>query len=508
MNLKKIRIAISFAVFILFLLGFLGDETISTPLSDTLVSFQFIPSLLQFIHSPGSLAGLCFLFLLVAGLIFGRFYCSFLCPLGILQDICIRIFRSRGKKHTYQRPYRTVSYGLLFLTIILAVLGSLALVNLLDPYTLFGRIAVHPFKTMVLWINNMIVIVAEQFDVYALAIKKQHHIPLSILTIAMGSFGLVLAFSIISGRGYCNTICPVGAFLGMISRFSLFRFVIDRENCRSCGLCEEVCKAGCIDMDKLEIDHSRCVTCFNCTDACRKNALDYKVQFPIPSRRWTPSRRNFLAVTAVAGGTVLSAALPVRLFSLESMTPGQTPVMPPGAKNLSNFVQRCTACHLCVSVCPTNVMIPAYFEYGSCGIMQPKLDYRQGHCDFDCNACGQVCPTGAIAPLLLKEKKLTRIGTVSLNKTRCIVHVKKKHCGACGEVCPTHAIFPVEKGLVLFPEINIDFCIGCGACERACPTQPKAITIRPEIVHSKAKKYVPPASSTRQVEEHSNDFPF
>ena len=509
MNLKMLRITIASAVLMLFLLVFLGDEAISTALSDTLLYVQFIPSLLQFIYSPGHLLGLGFLVLLLASVIFGRFYCSFLCPLGILQDIFIRISRNFRKRHTFQQSYLPVTYGLLVLTVVTATLGSFALINLLDPYSLFGRIAAHPFKLLVLWINNMIVNVFEQFDMYALMVKKQHYIPLSILAVSIGSLGIILAFSIISGRAYCNTICPVGALLGIVSRYSLFRFVIDPKKCRSCRSCESVCKAGCIDIDKLEIDPSRCVVCFNCIDVCQKMALDYKAQLSIPSSgQWVPSKRNFLISTAAIGGTFLSATFPIRLSSLETEQNKQMPMMPPGSKSLSHFMQHCTACHLCVSVCTTNVIVPAYLEYGVCGIMQPKLDYLQGHCDFDCNACGQVCLTGAIAPLLLQEKKLTRIGTVSLNKKKCIVHVKKKHCGACGEVCPTHAIFPVEKELVLFPKIDIDYCIGCGACEHACPTKPKAITVASEIVHSKAQKYVPSASALQTAGKHDNGFPF
>jgi ferredoxin-type protein NapF len=509
LSLKKFRITISTTVFILCMLAFLGDEKISTALSDTLLYVQFTPSLLKFIHSPGYLLGSGFLMLLAATFIFGRCYCSFVCPLGILQDIGIRLSRGFRKRHTSQRSYRLASYCLLVLTVVTAILGSFTLVNLLDPYSIFGRIAAHPFKSLVLWINNMIVNVFEQFDMYALMVRKQHHIPLSILAVSIGSFCIVLAFSIISGRAYCNTICPVGALLGIVSRFSLFRFVIDKKKCRSCRSCESVCKAGCIDIDKLEIDPSRCVVCFNCIDVCQKTALDFKAQLPIPSSgQWVPYRRSFLVSTAAIGGTFLTALLPIRLASLEGVQRRQMPIMPPGSKSLSHFMQHCTACHLCVSVCTTNVIVPAYLEYGVCGIMQPKLDYLLGHCDFDCNACGQVCPTGAITPLLLSEKRLVRIGTVSLNKAKCIVHVKKKHCGACGEACPTRAIFPKEKGHVLFPEIDTDYCIGCGACEHACPTQPKAITVTSEIFHSKAQKYVSVASTKPSAETHNKGFPF
>jgi len=509
LSLKKFRIAISATVFLLCILAFLGDQKISTALSNTLLYVQFTPSLLKFLHSPGRLIGFGFLVILAATFIFGRCYCSFLCPLGILQDIGIRLSGSFRKKHVFQQSYRLASYCLLVLTVVTAILGSFTLVNLLDPYSIFGRIAAHPFKSIVLWINNIFVNVFEQFDIFALTIKKHHLIPFSIMVVSIGSFGIVLAFSIISGRAYCNTICPVGTFLGIVSRFSLFRFVIDKKKCRSCRLCEGVCKAGCIDIIKLEIDHSRCVTCFNCIDACPKIALDYKVRISNPfTGRWVPAKRSFLISAAGVGSTFLSTAFPIRLLSLESGQHGQIPIMPPGSKSLAHFMHHCTACHLCVSVCTTNVMVPAYLEYGICGIMQPKLDYLLGYCDFDCNACGLVCPTGAITPLLLPEKRLVRIGIVFLNKTKCIVYVKKKHCGACGEVCPTHAIFPVEKGHVLFPEIDVDYCIGCGACEHACPVKPKAIMVTSEIVHSKAHKYMPSASSEQFEGSHNDGFPF
>jgi len=242
LNLKKLRMMISTAVFMLLVLAFLGDGKISTALSDTLLYFQFTPSLLQFIHNPGSLLGLGFVFLFLASLIFGRFYCSFLCPLGILQDIFTRVFRGSRKKHTFQQPYHQVRYFILALTVVTAVLGSFTLINLMDPYSLFGRIAAHPLKSLVLGANNMVAGIFEQFDIYALMVRKQHFIPFSILAISIGSFGIVLAFSIISGRAYCNTICPVGAILGMVSSFSLFRFVIDKQKCRSCRSCKMVCK--------------------------------------------------------------------------------------------------------------------------------------------------------------------------------------------------------------------------------------------------------------------------
>ena len=183
------------------------------------------------------------------------------------------------------------------------------------------------------------------------------------------------------------------------------------------------------------------------------------------------------------------------------------PITPPGSSGIVRFTKTCTACHLCVSACQTNVITPAFLEYGVSGLLQPRMNYLKGHCDFECNTCGHVCPTGAISPLLLRDKKRVQIGKAFLNKKECIVHVKRKHCGACGEACPTHAIIPAEKGLVLFPTMKIEYCIGCGACERACPTKPrKAITVTANPVHAKAGKYIPKPLPVLNYQDE--EFPF
>jgi ferredoxin len=310
------------------------------------------------------------------------------------------------------------------------------------------------------------------------------------------------------GRLYCNTICPVGALLGIFSRFSLFKFGIDKENCKSCGLCEKSCKAGCIDTAIMDIDHSRCVTCFNCVDVCKKSAVKYAFTVQPISRELAFSRRKFLLGSAIAGGSILSVGSSVRISAKDGMIENKMPITPPGSLGIVNFTETCTACHLCVSACPTNVLTPAFFEYGVSGLLQPRMNYCEGHCDFECSLCGRVCPTGAISPLLLKEKKLTQIGKAYLNKKQCIVHVKKKHCAACGEACPTHAIIPAEKGLILFPKMIAEYCIGCGACERACPTKPKAIIVTANAVHARAKKYIPEPLPVKDREEETNGFPF
>lgn len=512
--IRKIRILISCIMLFLFFLVFLGDEKISELLSETLLSFQFIPSLIRFFISPTGILGFSFFIILLLSLFFGRVYCSFLCPLGMLQDLFIFISRKTGlnKRHSFQPPTSAVQYSLLGIIVVSVIFGSISIVNILDPYSLFGKFSAHLFKPALLFINNIMVSLFEMFDIYILHIRKMHEIPGSVLIFTIISMCIVFLFSIFRGRLYCNMVCPVGAVLGLISRASFFNFSIEDQKCKSCRLCEHVCKAGCIDIKRKNIDNTRCISCFNCLDVCNESAVKYSFQMPVyrPAYRndHAQARRIFLLSAAAGIGTVLSAYSPVGLIWAERASEKDMPITPPGSLSIKHFTKTCTSCHLCVSVCPTNVITPAFADYGISGLMQPKMNFRKGHCDFNCNACGIVCPTGAISRLLPDEKKQVQIGTVSLNKEKCIVHVKKKHCGACGEACPANAISPVQKGRVLFPKINKDFCIGCGACEHACPTQPKAIFITANHVHKQAVKYAAKESLVQNEIFEDKGFPF
>lgn len=147
-------------------------------------------------------------------------------------------------------------------------------------------------------------------------------------------------------------------------------------------------------------------------------------------------------------------------------------------------------------------------EYGIRGLLQPKMNYPNGFCEYECNLCGKICPTGAILPLTPEEKKITQIGMVDLLKDKCVVYVKNENCGACVEVCPTHTITFIDKGNILYPEVDNRYCIGCGACSHACPTAPKSIIVRSNPVHKKAEKYVAPKPSAPQEKTTRDEFPF
>ncbi len=511
MNLVKIRIAISLLIFTLFLLLFLGGERLSVFLSSILLPFQFIPALIRILIQPEIIFTIGIITLLIITLVFGRVYCSFLCPLGMLQDSVIALSRKSDflRKHTFRKPYNWLRYSILVLTLVTIGIGSMSLINLLDPYSLSGRIITDLGKPILSWIYNAGVSVLTYLNIYLFS-KGTLYLPLWAWLVTFGFFILILIMSYRAGRLYCNTFCPVGAFLGLISRISIFKFVINQNKCHDCVRCEIVCKAGCIDPQKKTIDQSRCVNCFNCLEACPQSVIIYSPSFgKLQQGDWSAARRGFLIGSIASAGSVLLAFNSnIRNLFNATASKEEPPITPPGSVSLARFTQACTACHLCLSACPTNVITPSFLEYGVAGLMQPLMNYQKSYCDYECNICGKVCPTGAILPLPLEEKKLTQIGEVKLIKEKCIVYVNKQNCGACGEVCPTHTINFINKGNVLYPETDTKYCIGCGACEKACPTSPKSIVVRSNPIHKKAVKYIAAAKLPQPKKETSKDFPF
>jgi ferredoxin len=509
--LIKIRKVISLLVFILFVWLFLGAEKWSVFLSEILPPLQFTPALMQTITQPEalSLAGL--ILIVFMTLIFGRIYCSFLCPLGTLQDLLIAGLRRLGRrpKYHYSRPLNGLRYTILALTAAMLLLGSLALVNLLDPFSLAGRIFTNFLQPLAVWAYNLAILALKPFDLY-LYPKQTAFVPASALAVTAGFVLLLLVLAAACGRLYCNSICPVGTFLGLLSRVSVFQFTLSQKACSGCVRCENVCKAGCIDPQTASIDMSRCVNCFNCLDACSQATISYqrrRGQTGVNS--WSPARRGFIigGVTAATAG-FFAFNTNLRAFLSLHAAQANPPVTPPGSLSATRFTKTCTACSLCISVCPTQVLTPTFAAFGPSGLLQPKMNYEKSSCDYECNACGRICPTGAILPIGLDEKKLTQIGEAELLKDVCVVFVDHQNCGACGEVCPTHAIRFTDRENILYPEIDKQYCIGCGACQLACPTTPRSIVVHANPVHKKAEKYVHPETPVDQKIPAGQDFPF
>lgn len=527
-KLRGIRIVVSGLVFAAILLLFLGIKPgVIQGFAQGLTQFQLFPALLYFTVSFSGVSILGFFGILLLTFVFGRIYCSSLCPMGAFQDVVWRlgnIFRKKKNRRFVYSPSsrRYLRYGILAATLLLWLSGSLFLLNLLDPYSNFGKISVSFFQPAYIWINNQLTFFLERFHIYTLTPLELKVLPVKVLAVSGGIFLSIVLMTLWRGRLFCNTLCPAGALLGLMSEKPLMGIQFNAEACNFCRKCERRCKAGCLDSKTHKVDMSRCVACFNCLDACEQNGITYgrlkNNALSFGKKKEDESvdapKRNFLLMMGVG---LLSIPL-VRKRTLAQVQGGagsipsgsKHPVTPPGSIGHEHFTSKCIACYLCVSACPSHVIVPSFFDYGMEGFMQPRLDYHVSFCNFDCTRCGEVCPTGAILPLLMEEKQVEQLGIARFLPESCVVVVNGTDCGACSEHCPTKAVEMVPYGSLFIPKVHPDICIGCGACEYACPTMPyKAIYVESHLEHKKALPIIPPEDTQPQkAPEATDDFPF
>jgi ferredoxin len=512
--LKKIRIIVSLLFFIPITFLFLDFSFhFAEAFSKEILFLQFIPSLISFISIVGVTAE-GFILIIVLTLLFGRIYCSSICPLGTLQDIISFIVKKLTKRKAYKQnvDFVRTKYSILILVILLFLFGNILGISLLDPYSNFGRIITHLVRPIAIFANNFTSSILESFNNYSL-------FPFEIKTISLVSFCFTFIFSIgiislvyFKGRLFCNTLCPVGTILGITSKFSFIKISIDKMHCTSCKSCTRVCKAGCIDKEEKNIDFSRCVSCYNCFSVCPSGGISFKSQFQKDSvsSKFSTSRRKLLTrtllISVLISEFVLSQSKVSPKKASKIAVPQKNHVTPPGSDNLEIFNSKCTACHLCIAACPTQVLQPAFLEYGLSGFLQPKMDYQTSFCNYDCKICSDICPTGAIKTISLDRKKTVQIGIAKFIKENCIVETEKTECGACSEHCPTKAVKMVPYEKITIPEVHEEYCIGCGACEFACPTKPhKSIYIEGNVQHKIAK--IPP-KETLENQLKEDEFPF
>ena len=488
--LKKIRIALAALMFILITLLLLDISGTLHHYLGWIAKIQFLPAVLAL--NAGVVIAL-----IVITLIFGRIYCSVICPLGVMQDV-ISWFHSKRKKNrfTYSAEKKWLRYPLLIVFIAAIVAGIGSFVALLAPYSSYGRIVVNLFKPIYETGNNLLASIAEHFNSYAFYHVDTWIKSIPTLIIAAVTFVIIAILAWRGGRTYCNTICPVGTFLSFFSRFSLLKIHFDEEKCKNCSLCTKNCKASCIDYKNHTVDHSRCVTCGNCIEACRFGALSYRYGRTVKPAKSDnepdPSRRSFLIGAALATTATALAQEKKKvdggLAAIEEKKAPQrtTAITPPGSFSAKNMQKHCTACQLCVSACPNQVLRPST---GLLTLMQPTMSYERGYCRPECNRCSQVCPAGAIKPITLEEKSSTQIGHAVWIKKNCIPVTDGVECGNCERHCPTGAIEmealdPDDEMSVMIPTINEAKCIGCGACENLCPANPfSAIYVEGHEMH-------------------------
>ena len=476
--LRKVRIAAAAVCFALITLLFLDFTGTLHAWFGWLAKVQLLPAVLAL--NVGVIV------LLVAlTLIFGRIYCSVICPLGVMQDL-ISWFGDKAKKNrfSYSPAKSWLRYGVLALFVVALVAGFASIALLIAPYSAYGRIAQNLLAPLWGWGNNLLAYFAERADSYAFYSTEVWIRNFATLGVAVVTLVVLAVLAWRNGRTYCNTICPVGTVLGFLSRFSLLKPVIDTEKCINCNICSKNCKAACIDIPNHKIDYSRCVTCMNCIEKCPKKAISYAMrpaaQKAAPAEaKVDTARRNFL----IGAGLVAVEAVRAQEMRgdggyavlVDKQAPDrENPITPPGSKGLRNLTQHCTGCQLCVAACPSQILRPSSDLKM---FMQPTMSYENGYCRPECNKCSTVCPTGAIDLISVAEKSSVQIGHAVWVKKNCIVVSDDKDCGNCERHCPTKAITmvpldPADPKSRKIPTVNESLCIGCGACEHLCPSRP------------------------------------
>ena len=532
--LRKIRTTLALVVFVLITLLFLDVTGTLHRWFGWLASIQFWPALLA-MH-VGVVA-----MLVVLTLVFGRIYCSVICPLGVMQDVISRLHGMRKKnRFTYSKEKRWLRYGVLAVFVASALAGVNAVVSLLAPYSSYGRIAGSLMKPVYEAGNNVLAAVAEHFNSYAFYSVDVWMKSLPTLVVASLTLVVIAVLAWRGGRTYCNTICPVGTILSFLARFSWLKVRIDGSKCVNCGLCTKNCKASAIDFKNHRIDYSRCVVCGDCIDKCRKGAIslssrradkqtsrradkqtsgqaDELTSGQVNKQTGKQANNANLLVNSSAGGLSAVNSLSVdtgrRSFLLglavastaaamaqekkkvdgglaaieDKIAPERlTPITPPGSLSAQHFARHCTACQLCVSNCPNGVLRPST---DLSTFMQPTMSYERGYCRPECTRCGDVCPTGAINPITRADKSAMQIGHAVWIKKNCVPLTDGVECGNCARHCPTGAITmvpvdPKDERSLKIPAVNEARCIGCGACENLCPARPfSAIYVEGHEVH-------------------------
>jgi MauM/NapG family ferredoxin protein len=434
--------------------------------------------------------------LLLVTLFLGRIFCGFICPLGTIHHMVSwtkpSLKGNRMIKANQRTPGHRIKYFLLLMLLVGAVMG-LNLAGLIDPISLL-------FRSLSLAILPAIGTgLKELFDVMAATdIKVLNYMSYAGEALVSPVFGygypayktawfigliflIILFLNRIRPRFWCRILCPLGALLGIFSRFTILRLEKDQATCTDCKRCSRTCQGAASPMPGQTWENAECLLCFNCFDACPEGALSFRFRWSPKSSTWPDMGRR-----AVLAGLVGGISLPL-LSNLDAGAHHVSDprlIRPPGALPEKDFLQLCQRCGLCMKACPTNVINPTLAEAGMAGFWTPHLIMTQGYCEYTCTLCSSVCPTGAIREISAKEKieRPIIIGVAYVDRGRCLPWSGNGPCIVCQELCPTSpkAIY-LRKEVVVdlrhapvlgdVPYVDLKTCVGCGICENKCPVR-------------------------------------
>ena len=437
------------------------------------------------------------LLIIAVTLLFGRVFCNWICPYGTLHQFVGWIFNVRsGKMRIESNLYRDMyyfKYAVLIVMLIMAAFGSLQ-IGLLDPICLMYRTFTAVVAPMVDMGISSASNAAASAGIDTQPLDNLKFAPGVEARIFVGSFwvGLIMVAlvgaNVVVPRFFCRVLCPLGAFLGVLSRFSLFRINRDVHKCTDCNLCLTRCEGASDPMGKVRL--SECFSCMNCIDDCPEDALSFTM-FGLDTKQVVPapdmSRRKvvFAGITGVLAFPFIKNHGVNTDFNFSADL-----IRPPGSVEESDFLAKCIKCDQCINSCPTNVLQPASFHEGGIeALWTPVMKFTVGHCQLKCTLCSEVCPTGAIRKITVEEKLgkggyeadgPIRLGTAFFDMGRCLPHAMEIPCVVCEEVCPTSPkaiqtkdveVKDVYGNIVVLnkPFMVPDLCIGCGICETECP---------------------------------------
>jgi len=427
-------------------------------------------------------SGLFFSLLMIGlTLIAGRFFCGYICPMGTLLDLLPSGSSSQTKKDlNLPLDLKNIKYYFLIIFIASAAAG-LSIFYLLDPLVILSRFYAFFLYPLITFLSNLtldfIRPLARHFNWTEISYQSFPQPFFYLNLIAFLIFTSIIALNFIRTRFWCRFLCPLGALFSIVSHVGIVKREVS-DACNTCLVCRDTCPMGAMGDDPVNYRTAECIQCLKCMKICPQEAISFKPRFSFQSpvySRIDISRRNL--VFSLAGGLGISFLTYSRPSA--QLRPKRL-IRPPGAIPEKDFIKSCIRCGQCMNSCLTNTLQPSLFEAGFSGLWTPRMDLRFAGCEQNCNLCGQVCPTQAIRPLNLDERRYARVGTAVIHKEICLVWEQDKLCLICDERCPYNAIvFKVKKG-VRRPFVQENKCNGCGLCQEACPVEGKsAIVVYP-----------------------------
>jgi MauM/NapG family ferredoxin protein len=417
-------------------------------------------------------------------IVFGRYLCGWVCPLGAILQFFSFLFK-KSKLHLPKLSgsrFLSLKYAILVFVLVASIF-ALDFAGFLDPLSLLYRsfiIAVlpsmkHAVDAAVSVMPGAGLTPVKEFlsqTLQNLTINGTFHQGLLIGLI----FLELLLLNLWRERFWCRYLCPAGALLGLLARRNIMKVRVDSDKCIRCNLCTLHCQTKADPYPGGDWKPGECIYCYTCSSRCPTAAIRIPFgKFSVESKPVSLERRKWIFSTVLGCSVV-----PLFRASVAAMRPSEKLIRPPGALPEEQFLSQCVKCGECMKVCPTNALQPALNQAGPEGLWTPVVVPRIGYCEYYCSLCTQVCPTGAILELKISEKIKVRIGTAWVNKNRCLPHALGKSCRVCEEKCPTSpkAIQMAETEIMgpdgswaaqEVPVVNPDLCIGCGICETKCP---------------------------------------